>query len=147
MKCIFCEEPKIKDRQIIENEYAWSFPTNIPITPGHTLIAPKRCVSKYEDLVLDEKNAIEDLRVKICNSLKKTFGAEGFNFAWNDGSECGQSIPHFHLHIVPRKKGDTGIYKYEPREFLYRTGDREASPEEEIKKVAEIIRDNVIGMM
>lgn len=143
MKCAYCEIPEIKERKIIDNELAWAFPTNIPITPGHTLICPQRCVSKYEELTLEEKNAIEELRIKICQSLKKAFGAEGFNFAWNDGKNCGQSVPHFHLHIVPRKEGDTGIYEYEPRKFLYRPGEREATPEAELKKVAEIIKENL----
>jgi diadenosine tetraphosphate (Ap4A) HIT family hydrolase len=143
MKCAFCEIPEIKERQIVENDLAWAFPTNIPITQGHTLISPKRCISKYEDLSKEEKEAIEDLRIKICDSLKKAFEAEGFNFAWNDGKNCGQSVPHFHLHIVPRKEGDSGIYKYEPREFLYRPGSREDSPEDELKEVAELIRNNI----
>jgi hypothetical protein len=77
-------------------------------------------------------------------SLKKAFGAEGFNFAWNDGKNCGQSVPHFHLHIVPRKEGDAGVYEYEPRKFLYRPGEREATPEEELKMVAEIIKENLL---
>ena len=143
MKCAFCEILEIQERQIIENDLAWAFPTNIPITPGHTLISPKRCVSKYEDLSREEKNSIENLRVKICNSLKITFNVEGFNFAWNDGKNCGQSVPHFHLHIVPRKENDSGIHKYEPREFLYRPGSREDSPENELQEVAKMIRNNI----
>jgi diadenosine tetraphosphate (Ap4A) HIT family hydrolase len=143
MKCAYCEIPEIKERTIARNDWAWAFPTNIPITPGHTLISPKRCVAKYEDLTAEEKDAIEDLRIKICESLKRSFGAEGFNFAWNDGKNCGQSVPHFHLHVVPRKEGDTGVYEYEPRKFLYRPGEREATPELELKKVAEIIKANL----
>jgi len=139
MKCVYCELPEIKERQIVENDHAWAFLTNIPITPGHTLISPKRCVAKYEDLTTPEKEDVEKLRVKICNAHKKTFGAEGFNFAWNDGKNCGQSVPHFHLHVVPRTQGDTGIYEYEPRKFLYRPGEREASPEEELKAVSQLI--------
>ncbi|MEX1013730.1 MAG: HIT domain-containing protein [Candidatus Paceibacterota bacterium] len=143
MRCVFCEIPEIKESQIIENNLAWAFPTNIPITPGHTLVSPKRCISKYEDLSKEEKEAIENLRIKICDALKETFDAEGFNFAWNDGKNCGQSVPHFHLHIVPRKEGDTGIYKYEPRKFLYRPGSREDSPESELQEIAKIIRNNI----
>jgi diadenosine tetraphosphate (Ap4A) HIT family hydrolase len=143
MKCAFCEIPEIKERQIAENEFACAFPTKMPITIGHTLISPQRCVSKYEDLTKEEKEAVDDLRMKICNSLKKTFEAEGFNFAWNEGEDCGQSVPHFHLHIVPRKKGDAGIYNYEPRGFLYRPGERAVSQEEELVEVAKLIQDNL----
>jgi diadenosine tetraphosphate (Ap4A) HIT family hydrolase len=139
MKCVYCELPEIKERQIYSNDLAWAFLTNIPIVPGHTLVAPKRCVAKYEDLTSNEKEDIEKLRMEICEALKKTFGAEGFNFAWNDGKDCGQSVPHFHLHILPRKKGDAGIYEYEPRKFLYRPGERETTPEAELKAVSKLI--------
>jgi diadenosine tetraphosphate (Ap4A) HIT family hydrolase len=142
-ECVYCTLPEIKERQIVENELAWSFLTNIPITPGHTLVIPKRHMSKYEDLTQDEREAVEELRVKIIKALRKTFGAQGFNFAWNDEKLAGQSIPHFHLHIVPRKEGDTGIYEYEPRKFLYRPGERETSPEQELEAVSKLIIKNI----
>ena len=141
MKCAYCELDVIKKREIIGNDLAWAFPTNIPIVPGHTLIVPRRCVARYEDLSLEEKTALETMRVQIVEALKKQFGAQGFNFAWNDGKLAGQSVPHFHLHVLPRKDGDTGITKYEPREFLYRPGSREDSPEEELQEIARIIRE------
>jgi len=64
----------------------------------------------------------------VCTALKKALVAEGFNFAWNEGAVAGQTVPHFNLHIVPRTTGDSGIWEYEPREFLYRPGSRAASP-------------------
>jgi diadenosine tetraphosphate (Ap4A) HIT family hydrolase len=73
-------------------------------------------------------------------ALLKVFQAEGFNYAWNEGKLAGQSVPHFHLHILPRKEGDTGILEYEPRKFLYRPGERETSPEQELNAVAELIK-------
>ncbi|MDO8564809.1 MAG: HIT domain-containing protein [bacterium] len=139
MKCVYCETPEIVARTIVTNKVAFAFPTNIPIVPGHTLVCPKRCVRRYEDLSTEEKEAIEELRVKICGALKTVLGAEGFNFAWNDGESAGQSVSHFHLHILPRREGDTGIYEYEPRKFLYRTGSREPSPEAELQRVSERI--------
>ena len=68
---------------------------------------------------------------------------EGFNFAWNDGPIAGQSVPHFHLHVLPRKQGDTGITEYEPRQFLYRPGSREASPEAELAAIAKMIQEHL----
>ncbi len=143
MNCIFCESSEIKERSIISGDLAWAFPTNIPIVPGHTLICPKRCVKRFEDLSRDEKEALEKLRINICQSLRKVFGAEGFNFAWNEGENCGQSVLHLHLHVLPRKKGDTGVYEYEPRKFLYRTGDRKSSPDEELIAVAKLIANGL----
>jgi histidine triad (HIT) family protein len=143
MYCVYCELPEIKERTVVENDLVWAFPTNIPITPGHMLVIPKRCVAKYEDLTAEEKLAIEALRVKIILALKKSFGAEGFNFAWNDGKIAGQAVPHFHLHIVPRKNGDTGIYEYDPRKFLYRPGSRKETPEAELSVVTQQIKAGI----
>jgi histidine triad (HIT) family protein len=141
--CAFCTIPAIRGREIVRTELAWAVPTNMPIVPGHVLILPIRCVATFEELTLEEQHAIFALQSQIVHSLKKTFGAEGFNFAWNQEKIAGQSVPHFHLHIVPRKVGDTGIYQYEPRQFLYRPGVRDVSPEEELQNVAEMIRDNL----
>lgn len=138
--CIYCSNIEMQDRKIVENNLAWVFPTNIPIVPGHVLIAPKRCVAKYEDLTIEEKNSIEELRIKIIAALKKAFNAEGFNYAWNENKIAGQSIPHFHLHVLPRKEGDEGITEYEPRKFLYRPGSRETTPEQELHSISELIK-------
>ncbi|MDP2593304.1 MAG: HIT family protein [bacterium] len=143
MQCPFCEKLEIKARCIIKNDFAFAFPTNIPIVPGHVLIAPLRCVSSFDDMTEEEVKAVFDLRGKLKNALIKTFGAEGFNCAYNDGEVAGQSVPHFHFHMLPRKKGDSGITEYEPRKFLYRTGSRAESPEEELLEVLELIRNNL----
>ena len=146
-KCVFCELPEIKEREIASNNLARAFLTNRPIVSGHTLVIPIRCVQRYEELTKNEKEAIEGLRNNITNALKKSFNAEGFNFSWNDGKMAGQSVAHFHLHIIPRKDGDTGITEYEPREFLYRPSkDRPLKPEEELKEVSNTIK-NAIGML
>lgn len=143
MNCIYCDSEDIRRRTIAENEYAWAFPTNIPITPGHTLVIPKRHVATFSELSDAELLGVFDLSGRIQKALVKSFGAQGFNCAFNQGDEAGQSIPHFHLHIVPRSAGDAGITRYEPREFLYRPGSREASPEEELKAVAKRIRESL----
>ena len=140
---VFTTLPEIKERSFVENETAWAFLTNIPITPGHSLVAPKRVVESMEDLTEQEVHDIFALTALVKNALRETFGAEGFNFAWNEGKDYGQSVPHFHLHIVPRTKGDEGITEYEPRKFLYRPGSREASPEAELAAVADEIRKNI----
>lgn len=139
--CIYCSKQEIRQRTIVENELAWAFPTNIPITTGHTLISPKRCVQRLENLTDTERLAILDLADQIMAALKKAYGAEGFNCVWNQEKLAGQSVPHFHLHIIPRKDGDTGLLGYDPRSMLYRTGDREPSPEAELQKVQRVIQE------
>ena len=104
------------------------------------MIAPVHCVSFFDDLTNEEVKALFSMQKRIAGALRKSFGAEGFHFAWNEGAVAGQSVPHFHLHIVPRKKGDAGIIKYEPRKFLYRPGSREPSPEKELQAIAQHIK-------
>lgn len=88
------ESSRIKERIIERNRLAFSFLTHMPIVPGHSLICPLRVVDSSEQLTFEEW--------------------QGFNFAWNMGENAGQTVPHFHLHVVPRKEGDTGIFQYEP---------------------------------
>ncbi len=139
--CVYCSLPEIKAREIISNELAWAFPTNIPITPGHTLIAPRRCVKALKDLTQEERLAILELADSIMSALRKLYSSEGFNCVWNEGKLAGQSVPHFHLHILSRKEGDTGLLGYDPRSMLYRTGDREPTSEAELLKVRDGIKE------
>jgi len=137
--CVYCTLPEINNRTVKRNDLARAFLTNIPVTPGHTLVCPVRHVEKFEDLTEAERSAIFDLTAEIKTVLRTLFGAQGFNHAWNEGKVAGQSVPHFHLHIVPRKEGDEGITDYEPRKFLYRPGSREATPEAELQAIAKTI--------
>lgn len=141
--CTFCTIPAIKARIIVEDKLAFAFPTNIPIVPGHILISPKRCVASFEEMTKEEVSAVFSLLCRLKIALKKTFKAEGFNIAWNEGKIAGQSIPHFHLHLLPRKQGDSGITKYEPRKFLYRPGSRQETPEKELLEIRNIIKRNL----
>lgn len=141
--CVYCSKPEIKARTICENDLAWAFPTNIPITLGHILVSPKRCVATLTQLTQEERIKIMDLSGQVIEALKKTYGAEGFNCAWNQGKLAGQSVPHFHLHIIPRKEGDTGLLGYDPRSMLYRTGDREPISELELQSKVEEIKANL----
>ena len=143
MKCAYCEIKEIKAREIIGNKLAWAFPTNIPITPGHTLISPRRCVASLSELNNGERLAVLDLADDIMPALKKAYGAEGFNIVWNQGKLAGQNVPHFHLHIIPRRDGDTGLLGYDPRSMLYRTGDREPTAENELLKVRNLIKSTL----
>jgi histidine triad (HIT) family protein len=100
-------------------------------------------VSALSEITEEELLALFDLRGQITTALRQAFCAEGFNFAWNEGEVAGQTVPHLHLHIVPRRQGDAGILQYEPRSFLYRPGDRDRENLSELirarKRVSEFI--------
>lgn len=141
--CVYCTLTDIQNRKIIGNDLAWAFPTNIPITPGHTLISPIRCVKTLSELTVEERLAILNLADDIMEALRKSYGAEGFNCVWNQEKMAGQTVPHFHLHIIPRIEGDTGLLGYDPRSMLYRTGDREPAPESELLEIRDLIKSNL----
>jgi diadenosine tetraphosphate (Ap4A) HIT family hydrolase len=115
----------------------------MPIVPGHTLICPKRPVETIDQLKPEELNSMLDLLVRLKEAMKKSFGAEGFNYAWNEGSMAGQSVAHLHIHLLPRKVGDSGVYEYEPRKFLYRPGSRAESPEKELVEIADLLKKHL----
>jgi diadenosine tetraphosphate (Ap4A) HIT family hydrolase len=137
----FINDPSIIDRLIVENGLAMAFLGKQPIVPGHTLICPKREVAKSENLSFEEWRDILELKNIVCKKLRVALAAEGFNFAWNEGELAGQSVAHFHLHVLPRKMGDTGILEYEPRKFLYRPGIRDISPQQELNSIAVLLRN------
>ncbi len=77
-----------------------------PIVPGHVLVIPIRVVQTLSDLTDDEYNDLWRSVRRIQNALKEHYGAGGFNVAVQDGKVAGQSVPHVHVHILPRKADD-----------------------------------------
>ena len=133
----------ITERTVAENQHAFAFLNKMPILPGHTLICPKQSILLSEELTPEMWFDILSLKEIVCAALKRTIQAKGFNFAWNENILAGQTVPHFHLHVVPRKENDTGIAQYEPRVFLYRPGSRADSPREDLITLAKILRESV----
>lgn len=104
-RCPFCDIPA--DREIIaENQTALAFYDGFPVTPGHTLIIPKRHVSSYFNLRQEELLNINELSFTCKNILQKKYTPDGFNVGVNVGKSAGQSIFHCHIHLIPRYIGD-----------------------------------------
>ena len=137
------EYPEISYRVVAQNAFAFAFLNYTPIVPGHVLICPRRVVTTIAELTPQELEAILELQQAVSIALTKTLDAQGFNYAWNEGSLAGQTVPHFHLHVVPRKVGDAGILGYDPRQFLYRPGVRPTSPQEELENITDLIRKHM----
>lgn len=126
----------VTNRVITTTPFAFAFPGRMPILPGHILVCPHRNVKTMAELTNEELQDLFSLVADMKTALTKEFGSTGFNTAWNEGSVAGQTVPHLHIHIVPRSPNDKGVAEYEPRKFLYRPGLRECSPEEELRSVA-----------
>ncbi len=127
-------------RVFAETTRSFAFLTNIPITPGHSLVAPQRVVATIDELTPEELTDLFALVKHVKTVLRQVVGAQGFNCAWNEARAYGQSVPHLHIHIVPRTQGDAGITQYEPRQFLYRPGSRAESPTAELAGLAQHMR-------
>lgn len=77
-----------------------------PIVPGHVLIIPKRIIPKISQLETDEYIDLWQTVRLVQNMLEKHYNANGFNIAIQDGKAAGQSVPHVHVHILPRNTND-----------------------------------------
>jgi len=106
MHCIFCEIKKTKSRIILENSHAFSILDQYPVSQGHTLIILKRHIASLFEASSEEITAIFDLGKQVQKLLSKQYRPDGFNVGFNDLEAAGQSIPHCHMHIIPRYQGD-----------------------------------------
>ncbi len=141
MEFIFeLKNPAVSERLIIENELAFAIPSWSPIVPGHVLIIPKRAIDSANELTEREILCMFSIRRQLHPALKKAYAAEGFNYAWNEGKLAGQTVMHLHLHMLPRKKGDSGVLTYEPREFFYYIDDMPLIEREKLIETAARIK-------
>ncbi|KIY73531.1 diadenosine 5',5'''-P1,P4-tetraphosphate asymmetrical hydrolase [Cylindrobasidium torrendii FP15055 ss-10] len=78
-----------------------------PIVPGHVLVIPTRVVLRLADLQDDELTALMLAVKRVGCIVERAYKADGLTVACQDGKAAGQSVPHVHFHIMPRKfKGD-----------------------------------------
>lgn len=102
--CIFCQLATAD--QIIENEDFYGRYDKYPVSKGHLLIIPKRHVETLFELTEDERTSLFQLIEAGKDLLVAEFDPAGFNFGVNQGAAAGQTIPHLHLHVIPRYAGD-----------------------------------------
>ncbi len=77
-----------------------------PVSPGHTLVIPLRHIGSFFELTAVERDCMFELLVRAKAELDHTFQPDGFNIGINDGAASGQTVPHLHLHLIPRYRGD-----------------------------------------
>jgi diadenosine tetraphosphate (Ap4A) HIT family hydrolase len=103
--CVFCSP---RDRPIIaQNDLAFAFHDEHPVTPLHLLVLPRRHAATYFDLHDPERRAINVLLDQVRQDVLRADKAiEGFNIGMNCGETAGQTIMHCHVHLIPRRRGD-----------------------------------------
>ena len=102
--CPFCALPP--ERIIDANELALVIRDGFPVSKGHTLIIPKQHVGSWFDTSADERIALFTLLDQAKLILDHEFKPDSFNIGINDGLAAGQTVPHLHIHLIPRYKGD-----------------------------------------
>jgi bis(5'-adenosyl)-triphosphatase len=101
-----------------------------PVVPGHVLIVSKRVVPRFHDLTDDETADLWSLAKRVGHALEGRVGATSVTFALQDGPQAGQTVPHVHVHVLPRVAGD-----FADNDDIYR--EVEASGEREGERSAD----------
>jgi len=122
-RCIFCKivEGKEPASVVYEDEAFLALMDAYPLAPGHCLVIPKKHVERLDELSTSERNRLFEIGHAIVEAQKACgYGLEGTNLLLNDGKAANQTVPHAHLHLIPRKKGD--FLRSIPKLFLHVTG-------------------------
>ena len=106
MSCPFCaaEIPGA----VLANDHAVAVYDGFPVTPGHSLIIPRRHMASFFEANREERSALLDLLEEMRALLQREHNPDGFNIGINDGAAAGQTVMHLHIHLIPRYAGDTG---------------------------------------
>lgn len=103
--CPFCRV-KFEREIIASSAHSLAFFDGFPVSPGHTLIIPRRHVASFFDLSQEERQDMFTLADDVKHILDERFHPDGYNIGVNIGEAAGQSIFHVHLHLIPRYVDD-----------------------------------------
>ena len=102
--CPFCTLPP--ERILLTSAHGLIIRDGYPISPGHTLVIPRRHVDSFFNLTADELVDLLGLLDQAKAGIEKEFKPATYNIGINDGPAAGQTVPHLHIHLIPRYTGD-----------------------------------------
>ncbi|OPL17866.1 MAG: hypothetical protein AVO35_08285 [Candidatus Aegiribacteria sp. MLS_C] len=102
--CPFCEPED--DRIIWKDENVYVIRDLYPVSPSHTLIIPFRHFSSIFEATEDELRSFSRALIFRKQQLERSLAADGYNIGVNEGAAAGQTIPHVHIHLIPRFERD-----------------------------------------
>ena len=113
MDCIFCDiiNKKASAEILYEDENIISFLDIRPVNYGHTLIIPKKHYENFLAIPKGELDGLIKVTQKLSEAITKSIEPDGFNIVANNGIAAGQTVFHFHFHIIPRFKNDDFKFK------------------------------------
>ncbi len=102
--CPFCEIDQA--RILYAVEHCFTVRDGFPVSRGHTLIITRRHIGSFFETTSTEKSAILRAIEQTKTQLDREFSPDAYNIGINDGPAAGQTVPHCHIHLIPRYKGD-----------------------------------------
>ena len=91
---------------VVENELAFAIRDGYPVSPGHSLVIPKRFVATWFKTTPQEQQALFELVGLLKAQLDESYAPQGYNVGFNSGAAAGQTVFHLHVHVIPRYEGD-----------------------------------------
>ena len=131
--CIFCKivDGKIPASKVYEDGNVISFLDIMPANKGHCLVVPKKHYETLLDISDEDLKSLILAAKKIAKALSLSIGNGSSNIVMNNGKIAGQLVPHAHIHIIPRFKGDRLRLSWSHKKYI----DKEMkSIQEKIKK-------------
>lgn len=116
--CIFCKlaNGDIPTNSVYEDDDYKAILDMGPATKGHTIILPKNHADNLFELSDDDAQKVMMVAKKVATKLTDKLGAEGVNLVQNNGEVAGQTVMHFHLHVIPRYSDDNQKIGWNPTE-------------------------------
>lgn len=114
--CIFCKiaNGDISAATVYEDEQFRVILDLGPASKGHALILPKNHFADLLDLDEETSREVLLLAARVGAAMKKSLGCAGFNLVQNNGEAAGQTVFHFHMHVIPRYEGGPRMVSWEP---------------------------------
>ena len=91
---------------IAANDTSFAIRDRFPVSQGHALVIPRREIASWWETTAEERLGLLDLVEVVKIRLDVEFGPHGYNVGFNDGVAAGQTVPHLHLHVIPRYVND-----------------------------------------
>jgi diadenosine tetraphosphate (Ap4A) HIT family hydrolase len=102
--CLFCQPDPT--RIAFETDRFIGLWDGFPVSPGHLLVIPRRHIPTWFDATAEEQVALLQGIEMARQEILRRHQPDGFNIGINDGPAAGQTVPHLHIHLIPRYQGD-----------------------------------------
>jgi len=106
--CTFCRivAGEIPSTRVYENDRVLAFMDIGQVNPGHVLVAVKRHAENLYALAADDAAAVARASLAVAQAIRAAFAPAGLSVYQANGAAAGQTVFHYHVHLVPRREGD-----------------------------------------